>query len=135
MPFDGAEFGGSRQLELIDDAIALLSDERRWRKGKLASGGQSWSILGAMQLVGAEAELKVPVLRAIRELTRRRYRRIDKFNDARTTNHALVVAVLYRARHHILLATADPMIGRPNAAGRSWFARFGVFAWLRRRFA
>lgn len=135
MPFDGAEFGGSRKLQLMDAVIALLADERRWCKGELASADGRWSILGAMQAVRAQAELEDHVLRAIKELTGCRHHRIDTFNDAHTTDHALMIGVLHRARHHILAETAESMTGRPNAGGGSRLARLGFFAWLRRRFA
>jgi hypothetical protein len=126
MPFDGADFDGSRDLQLIDAVIALVRGEPDDAKA---------SILGAMRAVGAEAELKRYIRRAIRELTGRYYRRIDTFDYAPITTRALAIEVLYRTRHQILAEIADRVIGPPNAAGSSWLARLGLVAWLRRSFA
>lgn len=118
MPFDSALFHDSPKLERVDAVIDLLADRGKWCKGALGTADGRHSLLGAMQAVAAERTLARHIRRAIRELTRRRYWRIDRFNDASATTHDAIIEVLYRARHDILAADADAMLGWRRLARR-----------------
>lgn len=125
MPFDGHEFSPRIDaLEKIDRVIEQLLTEDRWCKGALYTVDGRRCILGAMQAVEGAMILKHPILQAIQEVTGRRYKAIEVFNDRRTTTHAQVLAVLRRARENILGGTASYQAVAPRT---SWLKRL-VFA-------
>ena len=134
MPLDGTGFRGNGRLEKIDAVIGLLADERRWCQGKLVSEDGKRCILGAIQAAGAVGELERPILLAIKQVTGHRYHRIESFNDARSTSHALVVQVLYRARDNILNEVAELMPGGATPAPRWWSAPVAFLSRLRDSF-
>lgn len=98
MPFDGIESPRMLALGKLDAAIEFLDDEKRWCKGSLLNLAGQMCLLGALRRVEAEEELKPLILSAAREVTGRRFRSIEKFNDHAKTTHRTVMAVLYRTR-------------------------------------
>jgi hypothetical protein len=119
MPFDGAGYGGeARVLGKIDEVIDLLNDGKGWCKLQLHSGDGRHCIVGALRTVGAEADLHGSILEAIRQVTGRRYARIEHFNDHPLTRFPLVLRVLKRARENV--AKPPPVNLRPP---RSIWAR------------
>ncbi|HZS82155.1 MAG TPA: hypothetical protein VFA50_04745 [Stellaceae bacterium] len=113
MPFDGAEYAKSETLRKLEQVAELLATEDRWCKGINQTVDGRRCIVGAMQAVEAELVLEPVILTAIREVTGRRCRRIERFNDRPTTTHDLVLAVLRQAH-------TDVVVGRlPNQRGGS----------------
>jgi hypothetical protein len=101
MPFDGTESPRILVLSKLDAAIEFLNDEKRWCKGSLLNLAGQMCLLGALRRAEAEDELKPLILNAAREVTGRRFRSIEKFNDHAKTTHATVLTVLHRTRHGI----------------------------------
>lgn len=102
MPFDGINFPRSDTLDKIDAVTALLADERRWCKGSLINAGGQMCLMGAMRSARSDAVLKPLVLRAVQEVTGKRFRTIESFNDNHGTTHAVVLQVLQRARENVV---------------------------------
>jgi len=126
MPFDGTEYQGRDDvIRKLDQVIQLLSSSDRWCKGALYRLNKQRCILGALQAVGAASELRRPVLEAICQVTGRRYRHIETFNDARSTTHPLVMQVLYRTRDNLSLGHRP---GNISAARRGLWERIKRFA-------
>lgn len=98
MPFDGSESPRILVLGKLDAAIEFLDDEKRWCKGSLLNLAGQMCLLGALRRVEAEEELKPLILDAAREVTGRRFRSVEKFNDHAKTTHATVMSVLHRTR-------------------------------------
>ncbi len=113
MPFDDASYrDDGRVLGKLDEVIDLLNDGKGWCKQQLHIGDERHCIVGAMRSVGAEADLRGPILEAIRQVTGRRCARIELFNDHPLTRFPLVLRVLQQARQNI--ATSAPVIVRPQ---------------------
>jgi hypothetical protein len=115
MPFDGREV---RVLGKIDEVINLLDDGKGWCKQQLHAGDGRHCIVGALRTVGAEAELREPVLDAIRQVTGRRCGRIELFNDHPLTRFPLVLRVLKQAREN--LANRPSVRLRPQRSIWDW---------------
>lgn len=120
MPLDGSSFVHDDALGRIDRVIDLLATEDRWCKGIAETPGGRRCIIGAIRAAEAHLVLEPLVLHAIREVSGRRYWRIESFNDAKTTTHAQVLAVLQRTR-------ADIAAGRVAAPAM----RRGIGGWWR----
>jgi hypothetical protein len=103
MPLDDTGFRKHGEpLDKIDRVIDLLVTEDRWCQGHLVTRDGRRCIMGAITAVGGTDVLVRPVMLAIRQVTERDFDRIERFNDAQTTTHALVLTVLYQARENIL---------------------------------
>jgi hypothetical protein len=102
MPFDGVQFPPNIALEKLDRVIELLSDEDRWCKGIVRSSDGRRCIIGALIEVDGRNLLEPVIRDAVKEVTGQAHWRIERFNDAETTTHAQVLAVLQRAREDIL---------------------------------
>ena len=76
--------------------------------GDDGDGGPPEGIRGAIMAVDGVGILEPIVLRAIREVTGRHYRRIVSFNDNPNTDHAQVVEVLARARMNLAMEHLGP---------------------------
>lgn len=101
MPFDGTGLDErNRRLEQLGRIEKILGAEDRWCKGTLVSQDGRRCLLGAVIEANAET-LKPAILMAIRQVTGRRYSRIEKFNDAHGTTYADLRAVIERTRHDI----------------------------------
>jgi hypothetical protein len=119
MPFDDAwDRGEARVIGKIDEVIDLLSDGKGWCKQQLQSG-ERHCIVGALRRVGAEADLREPLLEAIGQVTGRRYARIEHFNDHPLTRFPLVLRVLQQARENL---AKPPSLSLPPPRG--------IWAWL-----
>lgn len=126
MPFDGAEFGRMMIVEKIDRVTELLGREDRWCKGALRSSDGRRCLAGAMLEAEARTLLTPVLLQAIRETTGSRYRRIEVFNDAPSTTHEQLLAVLHRARENALLGRPDTTSGRARL--KSAWGRWSTLA-------
>src|SRR5260221_9761897 len=125
MPFDGTSYEGRNPaLDKMDKVIDLLSDPRRWCQKRLQTPDRRYCIAGAMRAADAVAELKLPILLAIEQVTGHSYARIEDFNDHRVTPHPLVVRVLWQARENII-----------NGAPHAIQQRIGTWALFRQAFA
>jgi hypothetical protein len=63
--------------------------------------------MGAVQAVDGTGVLVRPILFAIRQVSGRRFWRIESFNDDPATTHPLVLQVLHQARENLIDRLAD----------------------------
>lgn len=127
MPFDGTTYRRSDALAKMDAVIGLLSTEDRWCKGALKNLMGQRCLMGAMQEASALV-LKPYILDSVRDITGKNYRNIESFNDRRSTNHALILAVLQHARQKIEIGEL-PSLTRGGALGlrcRSMLAKLNM---------
>jgi hypothetical protein len=104
----------------------LIGSEDRWCKGSLATlDGRRHCLIAAMHSVRAQQLLEPIVLRAIRDVTGKRFRRIERFNDHRTTTHTTVMRVLDRARDSLFenVVVVPAQQSAVRVAFRSWLKR------------
>jgi hypothetical protein len=127
MPFDGTQAPRLIAYEKIEEVMKLIGSEDRWCKGSLSTLDGRRCLVAAMQTVHAQQMLEPIVLHAIRDVTGKNFRRIERFNDHRTTSHATVMQVLGRARDSLIDAAVVPAQQRT--------ARVGFGGWLRRIWA
>lgn len=130
MPFDGVESVSVDSLRKIDAVIDLLNAPEKWCKGALKSHDGRYCIRGAIRAVDAGESLEPTILQAIGEVSGKRFRRIEAFNDHPDTSHDQVVAVLTRARYR--LRSGGPAIvgGGPQPAPRLAHWRSTVLGWF-----
>jgi hypothetical protein len=102
MPFDGLGYIAGERREKIDAVIDLMASPDRWCKGALRSVDGRYCLRGAILAENAAALLEAPILQAICEVSGRRYRRIESFNDDPQTDYPMIAAVLLRARSNII---------------------------------
>ena len=120
MPFDGAWCRDeARVLGKIDEVEELLDDGKGWCKQQLHIGDTRHCIVGALRAVGAEAELREPILVAIKQVTGRRYARIEHFNAHPLTRFSLVLRVLQQARENV--ANPPSVNVQPRRSLWAWF--------------
>ena len=114
MPFDGSDYQEPNGATVrLDQVIDLLSGPERWCQRRLRAADGRRCLLGAIRETQA-LSLKLPILRAIQEITGKEYWRIESFNDDPATTHALVLQVLERARQN--LAGGESRSAIPAAA-------------------
>jgi hypothetical protein len=126
MPFDGTQAPRLLAYEKIDEVMKLIGSEDRWCKGSLSTLDGRRCLVAAMQTVHAQQMLEPIVLHAIRDVTGKHFRRIERFNDHRTTSHATVMRVLGRARDSLF---ESAVVAPPQTA------RGGFGGWLKRIWA
>jgi hypothetical protein len=129
MPFDGTGFPPNIALEKIDRVIELLATEDHWCKGIVRSPDGRRCLVGALLEADARNLLE-PVLReAVKEVTGQTHWRLERFNDAETTTHAQLLAVLHRAREDILAGrtVASVLPKRLEAACRHLLGRLHLW--------
>ena len=117
MPLDGTEFGSSESnlLSKLGAVERLLISEQQWCKGRLRDKDGRLCLAGAMQAVEAPQLLNSIILRAAKDVSGKRYWRIESFNDKPDTTHEDVLRVLRRARE-----TSSPALSKVTpAAGLS----------------
>lgn len=102
MPFDGIESYGSVQLAKLEGVERLLATEQQWCKGRLRDAQGRHCLVGAIEAVEGRQMLQRVVLHAAREVSGKRYWRIEFFNDDPHTTHTDVLEVLHRARQNII---------------------------------
>ena len=107
MPLDCLSFSENPLLAKLGRVERLLATERQWCKGKLHDGDGRYCLVGAIEATDGWPEVARVILRAVREVSGRRYWRIESFNDDPRTTHADVLAVLRQARKSIIASMAD----------------------------
>src|SRR5215472_11541553 len=119
MPLDGMELGafGNSPLAKLGAVERLLINEQQWCKGRLRDKDGRFCLAGAMQAVEARRLLDPIILRAIREVSGKRYWRIEFFNDHPSTTHADVLRVLRRARENVIAGVIE---GNPCPWHKRW---------------
>jgi len=127
MPFDGTHAPRFLAYEKIEEVMKLIGSEDRWCKGSLSTLDGRRCLVAAMQTVHAQQMLEPVVLGAIRDVTGKHFRRIERFNDHRTTTHAMVMQVLGRARDSLF----DTVVVTPAQQATA----HGFTGWLRRIWA
>lgn len=102
MPFDGIDGFDSHPIAKLGAVERLLATEQQWCKGRLRDAHGRHCLVGAIEAVGGRQMLQRPVLQAAREVSGKRYWRIEFFNDDPRTTHADVLDVLRRARENMI---------------------------------
>jgi hypothetical protein len=123
MPFDGIETYGTVQLAKLGAVERLLATEQQWCKGRLRDAQGRHCLVGAIEGVEGRQMLQRVILHAAREVSSKRYWRIEFFNDDPHTTHADVLAVLQRARQNII----NGMIYDPQPWHRRWARALPTF--------
>ena len=101
MPLDGTDLFDDPSLAKLNQVERLLATERHWCKGRLRDADGRRCLVDAITTVGGRLELTRPILRAIKEVSGRRYWRIETFNDDPLTTHRDVLRVLHQTREDI----------------------------------
>src|SRR5438067_1754423 len=102
MPFDGIETFETHPLAKLGAVERLLATEQQWCKGRLRDAHGRHCLVGAIEAVDGRQMLQRVVLQAAREVSGKRYWRIEFFNDDPRTTHADVLLVLRRARENMI---------------------------------
>lgn len=102
MPFDGLETIETHPLAKLGAVERLLATEQQWCKGRLRDAHGRHCLVGAIEAVDGRQVLQKVILQAAREVSGKRYWRIEFFNDDPRTTHADVLAVLRHAREDII---------------------------------
>jgi hypothetical protein len=102
MPLDSLDFPQNHLLAKLGRVERLLATERQWCKGKLRDGDGRHCLVGAIEAADAWPEVGRVILRAAREVSGKRFWRIESFNDDPRTKHADILAALRRARQNII---------------------------------
>jgi hypothetical protein len=118
MPFDGIDSSGTDQLAKLGAVERLLATEQQWCKGRLRDAHDRHCLVGAIEAVEGRQMLQRVILQAAREVSGKRYWRIEFFNDDPHTTHSDVLAVLRRTRENII----EGMIFDPQPWHRRWAA-------------
>jgi hypothetical protein len=110
MPFDGIDTFETHPLAKLGAVEQLLATEQQWCKGRLRDAHGRHCLVGAIEAVDGRQMLQRVILQAAREVSGKRYWRIEFFNDDPRTTHADVLEVLQHARENIIAG----MIGDPQ---------------------
>lgn len=102
MPFDGTDTFDTHPLAKLGAVERLLATEQQWCKGRLRDAHGRHCLVGAIEAVGGRQVLQKVVLQAAREVSGKRYWRIEFFNDDPRTTHCDVLQVLHRARENLI---------------------------------
>jgi hypothetical protein len=113
MPLDSLEFSHNPMLARLAGVEGLLAIEHQWCKGRLRHSEGRLCLVGAIEPAGCCPETARIILRAAREVSGKRYWRIESFNDDPRTTHADVLAVLRRARQNIIAGMAGECDPQP----------------------
>lgn len=103
MPFDGVGFAANEYSQKIDAVIDLIGTPERWGKGTFRSKDGRFCLRGAIRKIDKNEVLGPVVLDAINEFADRKYVTMERFNDSNLTTHAMILAVLARARENIAM--------------------------------
>lgn len=122
MPLDSLDFPQNPLLAKLGRVERLLATERQWCKGKLRDGDGRHCLVGAIEAADAWPEVGRVILRAAREVSGKRYWRIESFNDDPRTKHADILAALRRARQNIITDMARDYA--PQPWHRKWVEAF-----------
>jgi hypothetical protein len=113
MPLDSLEFSQNPMLARLGRVERLLANESQWCKGRLRDSEGRHCLVGAIEAADCWPEVARVILRAAREISGKRYWRIESFNDDPRTTHADVLAVLRRARQNIIATMAKECEPQP----------------------
>lgn len=102
MPFDGIDAFDNHPLAKLGAVERMLATEQQWCKGRLRDAHGRHCLVGAIEAVGGRQVLQKPILQAAREVSGKRYWRIEFFNDDPRTTHADVLQVLRRTRENMI---------------------------------
>jgi hypothetical protein len=114
MPFDGIDGFGDHPIVKLGAVERLLATEQQWCKGRLRDAHGRHCLVGAIEAVGGRQVLQKPILQAAREISGKRYWRIEFFNDDPRTTHADVLQVLRHTRETMIAG----LIGEGNRQPR-----------------
>jgi hypothetical protein len=101
MPFDGVGFSVNEYSQKIDAVIDLIGTPEKWGKGSFRTNDGRYCLRGAIRSLDKREVIGPVVLEAINQITERKYYTIERFNDSKLTNHAMILTVLARARENI----------------------------------
>jgi hypothetical protein len=102
MPFDGIDAFDNHPIAKLGAVERMLATEQQWCKGRLRDAHGRHCLVGAIEAVGGRQVLQKPILQAAREVSGKRYWRIEFFNDDPRTTHADVLQVLRRTRENMV---------------------------------
>jgi len=102
MPFDGIDALDNHPIAKLGAVERMLATEQQWCKGRLRDAHGRHCLVGAIEAVGGRQVLQKPILQAAREVSGKRYWRIEFFNDDPRTTHADVLQVLRRTRENMI---------------------------------
>jgi hypothetical protein len=102
MPFDGIDTPDNHPLAKLGAVERLLATEQQWCKGRLRDAHGRHCLVGAIEAVDGRQMLQRIILQAAREVSGKRYWRIEFFNDDPCTTHADVLEVLRHARENMI---------------------------------
>ena len=102
MPFDGIDAFDNHPIAKLGAVERMLATEQQWCKGRLRDAHGRHCLVGAIEAAGARQMLQKPILHAAREVSGKRYWRIEFFNDDPRTTHADVLQVLRRTRENMI---------------------------------
>src|SRR5205814_2955705 len=102
MPFDGIDAFDNRPIAKLGAVERMLATEQQWFKGRLRDAHGRHCLVGAIEAVGGRQVLQRPILQAAREVSGKRYWRIEFFNDDPRTTHGDVLLVLRRTRESMI---------------------------------
>lgn len=108
MPLDGSQMFEHPTLAKLAEVECLLATEDQWCNGQMHDRNGRHCLVGAFAMVNAQEELTRPIIRAIKQVSGKRYWRIESFNDNPNTSHQDVLRVLYRARLILISESARP---------------------------
>jgi hypothetical protein len=114
MPFDGINGFDDHPIVKLGAVERLLATEQQWCKGRLRDAHGRHCLVGAIEAVGGRQVLQKPILQAAREVSGKRYWRIEFFNDDPRTTHADVLQVLRHTRESMIAG----LIGEGNRQPR-----------------
>jgi hypothetical protein len=102
MPFDGIDNFDNHPIAKLGAVERMLATEQQWCKGRLRDAHGRHCLVGAIEAVGGRQVLQKPILQAAREVSGKRYWRIEFFNDDPRTTHGDVLQVLRRTRENMI---------------------------------
>jgi len=102
MPFDGIDGFDNHPIAKLGAVERMLATEQQWCKGRLRDAHGRHCLVGAIEAVGGRQVLQKPILQAAREVSGKRYWRIEFFNDDPRTTHGDVLQVLHRTRENMI---------------------------------
>src|SRR5690242_14795942 len=114
MPFDGLDAFDNHPIAKLGAVERMLATEQQWCKGRLRDAHGRHCLVGAIEAVGARLVLQKPILQAAREVSGKRYWRIEFFNDDPRTTHADVLQVLRRTRENMIAGMIGEYDRRPR---------------------
>ena len=117
MPFDGIDTFEPHPLAKLGAVERLLATEQQWCKGRLRDAHGRHCLVGAIEAVEGRQVLQRVILQAAREVSGKRYWRIEFFNDDPRTTHTDVLQVLRRTRENMIAGMISSYGRQPRHRG------------------